>query len=202
MVCKENKEKLKTKMDNLKILVVDDDPVNLKLVKKRLQKEKYDVTTAKSGSEAIKLLLEVFFDVVITDLMMPEVDGIGVLETVNEKCHQTEVVIMTAYATVKNAVMAMKLGAADYLEKPINFDELFIRLQKIATLKFLAKDADDLREAMSVTEENANSTIQNLEMVTSRLSDSCSRARSLLINKDIEINKRVNLTLEILSSYA
>ncbi|MDY6862259.1 MAG: response regulator [Thermodesulfobacteriota bacterium] len=202
MVCKENKEKLKTKMDNLKILVVDDDPVNLKLVKKRLQKEKYDVTTAKSGSEAIKLLLEVFFDVVITDLMMPEVDGIGVLETINEKCHQTEVVIMTAYATVKNAVMAMKMGAADYLEKPINFDELFIRLQKIATLKFLAKDADDLREAMSVTEENANSTIQNLEMVTSRLSDSCSRARSLLINKDIEINKRVNLTLEILSSYA
>jgi len=82
---------------------------------------------------------------------------------------RTEVILITAFASVENAVEAMRKGAADYLQKPINHDELMLRLEKISSMNALIKNAGDLREAMDVTEQNAAATIQNLEMEISRL---------------------------------
>ena len=64
---------------------------------------------------------------------------------------------------------AIQKGAVDYLQKPINFDELMLRLQRIKNMKKLVKDADDLREAMDITEFNAGQTIQNLELTVAQL---------------------------------
>jgi len=73
------------------------------------------------------------FDVVLTDLMIPgEIGGIEVLQIAKEINDKTEVVLITAHSSVDTAVQAMKKGAADYLEKPLSFDELFLRLDKIA----------------------------------------------------------------------
>jgi len=129
--------------------------------------------------------------------MMPGgVDGIGVLEAVKDKYTRTEVILLTAFASVENAVKAMKKGAADYLQKPINFDELFLRLDKISNLKKLVKDATDLREAMDVTERNAAQTIQALEFMVSELQHKFSEIKRILSEDSIDPYKRIKLALE------
>ena len=188
-------------MNNLSILIVEDDPVTLNVIEKRLVKAGYEVKTAKSGVEAAELVEKHFFDVVVTDLKMPGgMDGIDLLEATKARWNETEVILITAHATVDNAVKAMKKGAIDYLQKPVNFDELMLRLQRICTMKSLSKDASDLREAMDVTENTAAQTIQELEIMVSELRDSCTTAVGLLTDQGIEINERVRKALEILSS--
>lgn len=95
----------------------------------------------------------------------------------------------------------MKKGATDYLEKPINFDELKLRLEKISTMKSLAKDATDLREAMDVTERNAAQTIQDLELMVSELQHKLVEIKRILSEENIDAHKRVKLALEMSSSY-
>ena len=188
-------------MNKLSILVVDDDPVTLNVIEKRLVKAGYEVETAKSGDEAVELVVRRCFDVVVTDLMMPGgMDGIDVLDASKIKCNETEVVLITGHATVDNAVEAMKKGAIDYLQKPVNFDELMLRLQRISTLKSLRKDACDLREAMDVTEFTAAQTIRDLETMVSDLRDSCLSAVKLLADQNVDVNDRVRKAIQVLSS--
>jgi len=113
-----------------RILVVDDEPKMTSLICGALEDEGHDVTTTTRPAEAIKLLEQHAFDVVITDLSMPEVSGMTVLEKALER-EGTEVVMMTAYGSVESAVAAMKRGAADYLTKPFSLDELTILVKKL-----------------------------------------------------------------------
>jgi len=188
-------------MKDLKILFVDDDPVTRKLMEKKMQIEGYETTIATNGVEAVDLISKYRFDVVLTDLMMPGgVDGIGVLQATKEKFPQTEVVLITAYASIDTAVTAMKQGAFDYLQKPINFDELFLLLDKISNLKKLDKAAGDLREAMDVTESNAARTIQELETMVSKSDSKLAEIKSVLAKQNIDANERIETALEMLSS--
>ncbi len=188
-------------MTDLKILVVEDDPVTLLLIKKKIISTDYEVETATNGEEAVNLISGNYYDVVLTDLMMPgDIDGIGVLEATKKLCSQTEVILITAYASVDNAVEAMQKGASDYIQKPINFDELLLRLDKIRGLKALIKDAVDLREAMDVTEKNAGHTIQDLELEISHLQKRISEIKKVLSMEDRDHPKRINIALAMLSA--
>jgi len=114
-------------MKNMTILVVDDDPVIRKMLEKRLEKAGYAVLIAEDGYQAEKILPQQHVDVVLTDLMMPgTIGGIEVLEIAKSLNPSIEVILITAHSSIDTAVAAMKKGAADYLEKPINFDELFL----------------------------------------------------------------------------
>lgn len=169
-------------MNNLKILAVDDDQSTLDLLEKKLKKEDYAVETAKNGTDAVRLISKYRFDVVLTDLMMPGgPDGIAVLEAAKERYRDTEVILITAHASVDNAVKAMKKGASDYLQKPMNFEELFLRLEKIYNLRTLVRDASDLREAMDVTEATASETIQKLEMQVAMLKQKLHRIQEVIL---------------------
>ncbi|MGZ6249232.1 MAG: sigma-54-dependent transcriptional regulator [Syntrophales bacterium] len=107
-----------------KILVVDDE-LNMRLVLKALlNKEGYDVATASDGIEALKLLKSGGVQVVVTDLRMPKLDGVGLLERVIREYPSTPVIIITAHGTVATAVDALKKGAFDYITKPFERDEL------------------------------------------------------------------------------
>lgn len=184
-------------MQSIKILVVDDDPVTRSLLKKRLIKAEYDVETAENGVEAIRMLAAQYYDVVLTDLMMPGgVDGIGVLESAKENNIKTEVILITGHGSIGNAIMAMKKGAVDYLQKPINFDELFLRLEKIKNLKHLMKNANDLREAMDVTEQTSSETIQMLEMTVADLEKQLGQIKSVLSQEDMAAEQRIRMALE------
>lgn len=183
-------------MQALKILVVDDDPVTRTLMAKRLAKEEYQMEVAESGVEAVRMIAETCYDVVLTDLMMPGgVDGIGVLEAAKENNLKTEVILITAHGSIDNAIMAMKKGAYDYLEKPINFDELILRLAKIQNLKHLMKNASDLRVAMETTEQVSSETIQNLEMTVAALEERIAAMRSILARKEVTAEERIALAL-------
>ena len=188
-------------MTKLRVLVVDDDPATRYLVNKKLEQAEYEVETAKDGMDAVNIISESYFDVVLTDLMMPgEIDGIGVLDAVKEKDRHMEVILVTAYASVENAVVAMKKGAADYIQKPINFDELMIKLEKIGTLLSMAKESEDLREAMDVTEKNAGHVIQDLECRVSGLQKKLNVAVDALSRDSMDENERINIALDNLTA--
>ncbi len=189
-------------MGKLKILAVDDDPVTLLLIEKKLNRQGYVIETAKSGKEAVEYISEQPYDVILTDLMMPgSIDGIGVLDAVKRRYENTHVILLTAHASVDTAVEAMKKGAADYLQKPINFDELMIRLERINSLKVLEKNAGDLREAMDITEKNAGQTIQDLEMTVSGLKNKLLRIRDILSEENKSSDERIKDTLGMLVDF-
>jgi two-component system OmpR family response regulator len=183
-------------MQSLKVLVVDDDEVTRKLLYKRLSRAEYEVEMASDGTEAIRLIAREFFDVILTDLMMPGgVDGIGVLESAKEANLKSEVILITAHGSIDSAILAMRKGAADYLQKPINIDELFLRLEKIQSLKRLLKNANDLREAMDVTEQASSQTIQNLEMTVADLEKRLATIHSILTDTNQMAEDRIRMAL-------
>ena len=188
-------------MKQLKILAVDDDPFTLRMLEKKLIKEGYDIETAPDGVEAVELISRTVYDIIITDLVMPNgVDGMDVLKAAKAKNKQTEVILLTAHASVENAVEAMRKGAADYLKKPINFYELILRMEKIRSYKKLLKNAQDLREAMNVTEQNASQTIQHLEMIVAELQSVVYEIRQVIMSQSIDPKKCVEMVFNIVSS--
>ena len=151
-------------MKNLKILLVEDDLILLKVTESKLKAAGCDVEAVRNGEEAADLISSRYFDVVITDLMMPgNINGIELLEAAKALDNNVEVILITGHGSINNAVTAMRKGAADYLQKPVNFEELRLRLEKIANLRSLIRDTSDLREAMNATENNASQTIRKLE---------------------------------------
>ncbi|THB72562.1 MAG: response regulator [Desulfobulbaceae bacterium] len=187
-------------MKNLTILVVDDDPVIRRLLQQRLAKEHYEVTIAEDGHVAESLLEQHHYDVVLTDLMMPGgIGGIEVLEIAKQLHPKTEVVLITAHSSVDSAVEAMKKGATDYLEKPINFDELFLRLDKISNLQTILKSAQDLEQAMTVTESAASETIQNLEIEIARKQELLEQLEKVLLDHTLAEDERIEQALSKLS---
>lgn len=184
-------------MKNIRILVVDDDPVTLTLLHKRLIKEAYEVETAVDGVSAIEKIDSKYYDVILTDLVMPGgIDGIGVLEKAKEKNIKIEVILITAHASVNNAIEAMKKGAADYLQKPLNVDEVLLRIEKIRSMKMLLKNANDLRDAMEITEQNSAQTIQNLELAVSELEKQIAQAKTILSMDNVPAKERIALVLD------
>ena len=108
--------------EKIKVLIVDDEKIALKNLSQFLEREGYSVITADNGIDAINILEESSFDVVLTDLKMAVVDGISILNKTRSKSPDTKVVIFTGYSTVETAIEAMKKGAFHYIEKPLKFD--------------------------------------------------------------------------------
>jgi DNA-binding NtrC family response regulator len=130
-------------------IVVIDDEVNAAAALETLLKEDgYDVARAHDARGGLQLLEKHAPDIVLTDLRMPGMDGLELLARIKEIRPETMVILMTAYGTVKTAVKAMKLGAEDYLGKPIDVEELEVVLQKTLERKGLMEEARTLRERL------------------------------------------------------
>jgi DNA-binding NtrC family response regulator len=187
-------------MNNMTILVVDDDPVIRKMLEKRLEKEGYEVLVAEDGYQARKMLPQQHIDVVLTDLMMPgSIGGIEVLDIAKNLNPNIEVILITAHSSIDTAVEAMKKGAADYLEKPINFDELFLRLEKIANVNSIMRNAMDLSQAMDTTESAASETIQNLEIKTAELQNQIDTLETILRDEETSTYERIDKAIDLLT---
>lgn len=107
-----------------RVLIIDDDEIIRKSCEKVLSPEGYIVVSAQSGREGLKLLSNKPFDLVLTDLRMPDMNGIDVLKKVKEMGPDIEVIIITGYGTIKSAIEAIRYGAYDYVEKPFSPEEL------------------------------------------------------------------------------
>ena len=102
-----------------KILVVDDDVELADTLTDYLSEQGYSTTKAYSGNEALNLLRERDFNLVVTDLKMPEIDGMDLLQLVKQIDRKVPVVLITGYGTIETAVQAIKLGAYDFIQKPL-----------------------------------------------------------------------------------
>ncbi len=131
------------------VLVVDDDLSLRQFLTIMLKRSGYVVRAVGSGKEALRALAVNPADVVVTDLSMEQMDGMAVLRKVKEGWPDTEVVMITAYATTENAVEAMKQGAYDYVVKPFNVDELKLILEKAFEKKAICDENESLRKLLT-----------------------------------------------------
>ncbi len=136
-----------------KILVVDDDQGMREFLEILLAREGYEVASASGGKEALSLCKKHKFDLTITDLKMPKIDGIDVLKKIKEISPETLVILITAYASGETAVAAMKEGAYDYLEKNFDVDELKAVIKDALNKKGVKEEdavfVKDVEEALS-----------------------------------------------------
>ena len=137
-------------MSKKSILVVADSEESRNGLAIFLVSRGYDTATAESGEEAVSILSKKRFDLVLTDLKMQHLDGIGVLKEVKKLHSLTDVIIMTAFASIETAVGAIKEGAFDYITKPLNMDELELTIQRCIEKQRLQEEVTALKDIVNL----------------------------------------------------
>lgn len=132
-------------MEKAKVLIAEDEEAQRDLLRGFLKKEGYAVEAVSNGREALEKLKADFFDIVLIDYKMPELDGLQTLRQIRGRFPDLPVVMMTAYGTVETAVASMKEGALDYLTKPIDLDELLLIFRKVLERSSLIKENRELK---------------------------------------------------------
>lgn len=131
------------------ILVVDDEAIARQNLVHILSAEGYDVTAVETGDKALQELKKSEYELVLTDLMLPGIDGIQVLERTKEMRPTTQVIVITGHATVTTAVTAMQKGAHSYVAKPFNLDELRMQVRKALEQRALSVEVLRLRQVLA-----------------------------------------------------
>ncbi|MFN3550983.1 MAG: response regulator [Endomicrobiia bacterium] len=150
------------KNPSVKILVVDDQFSDRELAKDLLEMENFSVETAESGEEAIEKLKNKNFNIVLSDLMMPKIDGIQLTKYIKENKIDTEVIIMTAYATIETAKEAIKIGAFDYLTKPLDRFKISVVIENCLEAHRLSKETKLLQQKLfNIEKMNAISKLSS-----------------------------------------
>ena len=126
-----------------KILVIDDEEVMRSMLKDVLTDEDYSVDVASNGFEGIGKIKSNSYDLIITDIVMPEIDGIEVLRRSKEIAPNSDVLVMTGYASIETAVKSMRLGATDYIVKPFNIEQIQIVVSRTIEKRDLQKKAKE-----------------------------------------------------------
>jgi two-component system response regulator PilR (NtrC family) len=137
-----------------KILVVDDEQIIRESLSYVLSKEDYQVDEADNGKAAYEKLLETKYDLVITDLEMPEMKGTELLDKIRNLSVQTATIVVTAYGSLETAIAALRSGASDYILKPIEFDELLIKVKRLFEIKDLLIENQILRNELQRSTED------------------------------------------------
>ena len=137
-------------MKNFNVLLVDDELEFLETLVKRLTKRGLNISTAKSGEEALKIIRGKGIDVAVLDVRMPGMDGIQTLREIKKIDPLMEVIMLTGHASIEVAIEGMELGAFDYLMKPADIDELFYKLQDAFKKKTIQQEKiEKLEEIIS-----------------------------------------------------
>ena len=121
-----------TANSKLSILVVDDDEIIRMVLRQSLEKEGYHVSTANSAEEALNTLQRSFFHVVITDIMMGEMNGVELLLQIKEMNSLMQIFVMTSHGTLPHVIQCMQGGAYDFFEKPLKIEDILISLGEAA----------------------------------------------------------------------
>jgi DNA-binding NtrC family response regulator len=134
---------------NAKVLIVDDEKVIRDSLELLLKDEGYKADTSADGEDALQKIKQEDYDIVITDIKMPKLDGIELMQKARDVSPNSFFIIMTAYASVNTAIEALRKGAYDYLIKPVEFDDVILRLKRLITYKNLAAENISLRQRYS-----------------------------------------------------
>jgi len=147
-------------VNHVTVLVVDDDVSILRILKQLLKEKGYNVVTAEDGIEALKVISDNEFDLVITDLMMPGVDGLEVLKNAKERNARTQVIMITGFATLDSAIDALKLGAFDYIRKPFKLAELDVTIRNAIDKIHLIKSNETLLNHLKAKHVKLKKTVE------------------------------------------
>jgi DNA-binding NtrC family response regulator len=120
-----------------KVLLVDDELDFLEAMSERMTARGMEVTTASSAKEAIDIIDKISFDAIILDFQMPEMDGMEALKTIKAKRPESQIILLTGYATLEKGVEAMKIGATDFIEKPADLEALSKKIKQARTERLL-----------------------------------------------------------------
>jgi len=127
------------------ILLVDDDKYILDILSELLKRWGYNPIKAASGEEALEKLEEISVDLVITDIVMPEMDGYALINKILEKYPDTIIIVLTGYPSFDSAVQSIRGGAYDFLAKPVNSEELKMKIERCIERKNLLKSKSVLK---------------------------------------------------------
>src|SRR5215510_2278410 len=166
------------------ILVVEDDAKHGMMCARLLERKGYRAHALTSAREAMGVLEKNgHVDVILADLQMPEMDGLQLLRAVKSRFPHIEFIVMTGYGTVKSAVEAMQLGAAHYIQKPLDQDELNILIQRVIEKKNLEEKVDRLREELhgKYRFENVIGRSAEMQTVLEKMSAACGNRATVLI---------------------
>ncbi len=171
-------------MQKLNILIVEDGRSQREMLRDFLISEGHRVMEAENGETAIKSVLNSHLDLILLDYKMPGMDGLEVLKEVKRINHEIDVVIITAYGTIETAVEAIKVGAIDYITKPIELDELLILVDRVAERRGLIRENELLKQELGKTGVTAEKIIYKsarmVELINMASRVSSSRASILI----------------------
>jgi C4-dicarboxylate-specific signal transduction histidine kinase len=164
------------------ILLVDDEPKTLLVSSDILRLDGYDVDTARDGREALEKFSPGRHSAVVTDIRMPGMSGIELVERIRERDQAVPIVILTGYATVETATRAVSAGAFEYLFKPIDFDKLKVTLRRAIERYKLVEENRRLVEQLTIANRNLEVLANELELKISRRTRDLAQHRDLLEN--------------------
>lgn len=137
-------------MKRKSLLLADDEQLILHSFSRDLASDALGVTLAANGEEAVDMIAGTHFDIVVTDLVMPGIDGFQVLKAAKKKDARTIVIILTGYGDIESAVDALRLGADDFLQKPCDSDELLYRVSNCLVKQDMQRKIDLYEEILQV----------------------------------------------------
>jgi DNA-binding NtrC family response regulator len=180
-------------MSSPRILIVDDDKNSLSGLVRLLEREGYEASGAISAYEALALLDNQRFDVVLTDIKLPGMGGLSLLEEIKKKDESLPILVMTAYGSVENAVAAVKKGAEHYLSKPLDLKELRVAIDKAWQQRRRLKEAEELRGRLE-SEPGVSELVGNtpeMQKVFKTVRDVASSTATVLIHGETGVGKEL-----------
>lgn len=180
-------------MSTPKILVVDDDKNSLSGLVRLLEREGYEASGAISAYEALALLDNQRFDIVLTDMKLPGMGGLSLLEEIKKRDELLPILVMTAYGSVENAVAAVKKGAEHYLTKPLDLEELKVAIDKVWHQRKRLQEAEELKgrlEAEPGVSELVGNTPE-MQRVLNTIRDVASSTATVLVQGETGVGKEL-----------
>lgn len=147
-------EKRSRAESSIKVMVIDDDDFVLELLNEFLTDSGYDVYTTDSGEAALEQIKTASPDVALVDFKLPGMDGLETIRRISEVSSDTVTIIMTGFPTLDSSIMALRLGASDYILKPFKLDEVSLSLQKAVRERRMKSEMSQLRKRVSELESS------------------------------------------------
>ena len=151
----------KALFDKPKILIVDDEPRMCQSLMELLAGHNYELKTANSAKEAIEYLNKNYFDLILLNIGLPDMDGFQVMDHINRQSPKTLIIVMTGHASMESAVKALRKGAYDYLRKPFEPEKLLTTVKFALNQQKVKKDGELAKEALRESEERFRSIVEN-----------------------------------------